>query len=123
MSRQQLEPHLVITNGDMSGDLTSAVTIIQKLSLLSYSCVWSGTSPSGTISVETSNDYSKAADGSVSNAGNWVTVPLSSTPLVSGNSGAGIIDLGTLSAYAIRLKYTHSSGTGTLNVTITGKVA
>jgi len=126
--RPQLDPQVVVSDGDMSGDITSAVTIIQKISYLSYSYVWAGTSPVGAVSVEVSNDYELSADGqTVINAGTWNTYPVAlngtfvtSIP-VSGNTGNGYLEVNP-AAYAIRTKYTFTSGTGTLNVTVTGKV-
>ena len=122
-SRPILSPFPVITNGNMAGSLTSVVTVIQNTSMLSYAMVWAGTSPVGQISVQVSNDYSQNADGTVANAGTWSTLPLSASTSVTGNSGVGFIDIDLISAYAIRLVYTAGSGTGTLNATITGKVA
>lgn len=123
-SRPQLEPHLVITNGNLaSASLTSIPTIIQKLSMVSYEAVWSGSSPSGTVSVQVSNTYSLNTDGSVKNAGDWNDLPLSISPTVSGNTGNGFIDIDAQAGYAVRFVYTRISGTGTLNVTVSGKVA
>ncbi len=114
-------PQKVITNGDMSGNLTSMVTIIDQLVMLSYSIVWTGSSPVGSISVEVSNDYSENVDGSVRNSGNWTALPLSGSAPVSGNSDAGFVDIDAQAGYALRLVYTSGSGTGTLNVYAMGK--
>jgi hypothetical protein len=128
-SRPQFNPYAVIVNGDMSGNITSAVTIIQKLSMLSYSYSWAGTTPVGTISVEVSNDYSVDATGNVKNAGTWsaISVNLSGSAVssipVSGNTGKGFIDIDQCAAYAIRTVYTRTSGTGTLQSVINGKVS
>ncbi len=123
-SRPIFTPHSVITNGDMSTSLTSDVTIIQNLSMISYSCAWSaGSTPVGAITVQVSNDYSQNADGSVRNAGTWNTVTLSTATNVSGNTGNGFIDIDAIAAFAIRLVYTRTSGSGTLNVIINGKVS
>lgn len=122
-SRPQFNPYSVITDGDMSGNLTSLVTIIQKLSLISYAIEWTGTSPIGTISVEVSNDYEQNADGSVKNSGTWNTLPLSSPTGVTGNADNGFIDIYATAGYATRLIYTRASGIGTLNVIASGKVA
>lgn len=129
-SRPQLDPFPVIggtqanpVSGDMSASITSKVTIIQKLSMLSYEVVWSGATPVGLISVQASNDYSQNADGSVKNTGNWTDLPLSIAPAVSGNTGSGFIDIDSHAGYALRLVYTRASGTGTMTVTATGKVA
>lgn len=122
-SRPQFSPYSVITDGDMSDDIISEVTIIQKLSMVSYDISWAGTAPEGAITVQVSNSYSQYADGSVRNAGSWTTLTLSSTTLVTGATGNGFIDVDATAGYAIRLVYTSSSGTGLLNVIIAGKVA
>lgn len=75
------------------------------------------------MSVEISNTYSLNMDGTVRDAGNWTTLTLSSTPSVSGNTGHGFIDVDATGAYAMRLIYTRTSGTGTMNATINAKVA
>lgn len=90
--------------------------------MISYDISWTGTSPVGVISVQSSNTYATDASGKVINAGQWSTLPLSVTPTVSGNSGNGFIDIDASAGYAIRLVYTPTSGTGTLNVTVAGKV-
>ena len=122
-SRPQFNPFPVIVDGDMSGNIISAVTIIQKLSMRSYDISWSGTTPVGAMSVQVSNSYSQNADGSVRNAGNWTTLTLSSPPTVSGNTGNGFIDVDATGAFAMRLVFTRTSGTGTMQATISAKVA
>ena len=96
--------------------------------MISYSYSWSGTSPVGAISVQVSNDYSIDAQGRVSNSGTWNTVFFMDTNgnivtsfSVTGNTGSGLLDIET-SAYAIRTLYTRTSGTGTLQATVNGKV-
>ena len=121
-SRPQFDPNPVIVNGDMSGNLTSSVTIIQKLSYISYSLVWTGT-PTGTFNVQVSNDYSKNTDGTVKNAGTWTSLTLSAPTAATGSAGNGFIDIHGCAAYAVRLIYTAGSGSGTLNAIAAGKVA
>lgn len=122
-SRPLFSPMQVITNGDMSGNITSKVTIIQNLSMLSYDIAWSGSAPVGVMSVQLSNTYSQNADGSIRNPGNWTTIILSVPAPVSGDTGNGMIDVDATGAYAVRLVYTRTSGTGSLNATINGKVS
>lgn len=123
MSRPQFTPYPVILNGDMAGNITSAVTIIQKLSMISYDVSWIGSTPIGVMSVQVSNSYSQNADGTVRNAGNWTTLTLSTSAPVSGATGNGFIDIDATGAYAIRLVYTRTSGTGTMNAIIDAKVS
>lgn len=128
-TRPLLKPFSVIKNGDMSGSLISAVTIIQQLSMLGYGLSWVGTTPVGSVSVQFSNDYSLNSDGTVMNPGTWSTAtvnyqgsPVTVVP-VTGNTGNGFIDIDSTGAYAIRLIYTAGSGTGTLQCLINAKVA
>jgi hypothetical protein len=107
----------------MASSITSKVTIIQKLSLVSYAISWTGTSPVGSMSVQVSNDYTQNEAGVVLNAGTWNTLPLGGTYGVSGNTGNGFIDIDANAGYALRLVYTASSGSGTMQAIVTGKVA
>lgn len=122
-TRPMIGPYPVITNGDMSGNLTSLITIIKSLSLVSYSLTWSGTAPVGNISVQVSNDYSITSNGEVNNPGTWNTLPLSASTAVTGNNGMGFIDIDANAGYALRVVYTKVSGIGSLNVIVAGKVS
>jgi hypothetical protein len=123
-SRPLIKPFQVITNGNMSGNIISTPTIIDNLSMVSYDISWtSGSSPVGTMSVQVSNTYKQNASGQVLNAGNWTTVPLgTNTTNINTNTGNGFIDIDTIGAYAIRLVYTASSGSGTMQAFVASKV-
>jgi hypothetical protein len=121
-SRPMLSPFPIIVNGDMTTTITSAVTIIQNTSRISYDINWTGSSPVGTIFAQASNTYALNAAGQVAEAGDWITIPLSTTAAVSGDTGTGFIDIQGIAAYAVRIQYVPTSGSGTLNATITGKV-
>lgn len=127
-TRPQAGPFAAISNASMSADIVSAITIIRDISVASYSYAWTGSSPVGTISVQVSNDVTFFPDGSINNAGNWVSLPLvvdgstiTAVP-ISGNSGNGILDIPITGVYAIRTIYTRTSGSGTLNAVINCKV-
>src|ERR1700676_1547613 len=98
-SRPMLTPFSVITNGDMSANIISAVTIVQNLSMISYDVSWTGTAPVGGMSVQVSNTYTQNADGTVRNAGNWTTLTLSAPTNVSGATGNGFIDVDATGAF------------------------
>jgi hypothetical protein len=129
MSSRPQALYPVIVNGNMTTTITSQVSIIQKLSMMSYALSWVGTTPVGSASVQVSNDYSQNEDGTVKNPGTWNTVPVSlsgsSVTLIpiSGSTGNGFIDIDEMGAYAMRLVYTPTSGTGTLQATYNAKVA
>lgn len=129
-TRSNLRPQSVITNGNMAlASVTSAVTILQSLTVGSYTYSWSGSTPIGTVAVQISNDYSLNQDGTVNNSGTWTTIfftlngssVVSSAP-VTGNTGVGVIEWST-GAYAIRTVYTKTSGTGTIQAVVNGKVS
>lgn len=122
-SRPYLKPFKVVTDGDMSDDIVSKPTIISNVSMISYDVSWTGTSPVGTVSVEISNTYSENVDGSVRDAGNWTALPLGGSVAVSGDSDSGAIDIDASGFNAVRFKYTSTSGVGTMNVTVSGKVS
>lgn len=129
--RPELKPYSVITSASLSASITGSATIIQKLSIISYQFVWSnGSSPIGTVGVQVSNNYSLDATGTVANAGDWTAYyflvaagTYATTIAVSGASGSAIIELPSIGFYSVRPIYTRSSGTGTMDVTINGKVA
>lgn len=122
-SRSLLSPFSVIHNGDMTSSIISAVTLLPTLSMVSYDVSWTGTAPVGVVTVEVSNTYKQSADGTVTNSGNWTTLVLSSPTPVSGSTGNGFIDVDATAGYAIRLVYTRTSGTGTFNAVVNGKIA
>ena len=127
--RPELGPIQVVTNGLMTASITSLVTLIPKISMLSYSYSWSGTSPAGSIAVQVSNDYSIGPTGLVVNAGTWTALyfevagSAASSFSVSGNTGTGFADIYQTGAYAIRTVYNFVSGTGTLQSWLHGKVS
>lgn len=136
-TRSNIRPQPVIGTGSLpfvSGDMSAATitsnpTILQSLTVGSYAYSWAGTSPVGNISVQISNDYSLNPDGTVKNAGTWTTIffTLNGSSIVnaapiSGNTGNGVIEWST-GTYAIRTLYTKTSGVGTLQVIVNGKVS
>lgn len=129
-TRANLPPFLVLTNASMATSQTTAVTSTKMYPNVYYQAVWSaGATPIGTITVEVSADYALNVDGSVKNVGTWNAIyfsvngaPASNSAPVTGNTGSGSIDIET-SAPWIRLHYERTSGSGTLNVSVSGKVS
>lgn len=127
-ARPYIGPQQVVTSGNMASNITSTPTFVPNVARPSYGIYWSGTSPVGTLSVQTSSDYALSADGqSVANAGHWATMTLlyngtyTTTIPVSGNTGTAQLDLQT-SVPVIRLIYTAASGVGTMNAFVNAKV-
>ena len=128
-SRTTMRPVIVLNAASMATNQTSAVTVMQSLTKLSYALAWSGSTPVGTVSIQGSNDYSLNGVGATSNAGTWTTLTVSyngnnvTSIAISGNTGNGVIDINNTSLYAIRLVYTAGSGTGNITAVANGKVS
>lgn len=127
-TRTNLRPQIVLNAASMAVNQTSIPTILQSLSCGSYSISWTGSSPVGNLSLQVSDDYSLNANGTVNNPGTWDTAPVSvsgtsvTTIPIMGNTGNGFIDILGTGAYAVRLMYVATSGTGALSIIVNGKV-
>lgn len=120
-TRNNLKPFSVIEDASMGANVISDVTVINYATGVGYDIAWTGT-PVGTFSVEVSNTYSVDAQGNQKNAGNWTPLTLSAPIAAAGTADNAFINLAGLECYAIRLKYTRSGGSGTLNAVVSGKV-
>lgn len=127
-TRTVLRPNILLTL-NLASTVASQPTILQSLSLVNYAISWTGTTPVGTLALETSSDYQIAPSGTVINAGTWNIAPLgvngayATSIAISGNTGVGTIDVLQTGTYAVRLLYTAASGTGTMTIIVSGKVA
>lgn len=114
-----LASYKAIVNGNMAGNLTSAITNISFLDNIVIQLNATG-SPSGTYTIETSADYAQDSQGNVINAGNWNQLTLNPTADITG-AGITTIELNQIPGPYIRVKYTAASGSGTLNMYIAAK--
>lgn len=114
-----LNSYKITSAGDMSqASVTSAITNIQGEDNIGIQINILTGSPTGTFTVQISADYNLNL-----NTGNWVTLTLPTAAAVSAGSPSNIyIDLNQLSAPWIRLVYTKTSGTGTYDAIIVGKM-
>ncbi len=124
MSRLNVLPsYQIVTAGDMSEDIESAVTNIQRLTNIGIQLNFTGASPTGTFSVEVSLDYEQDYLGNVIVEGNWV--PLTLTPELEATGSAGVlyVNLPALAAPWIKTTFAPDEGgsVGELNAFICGK--
>jgi hypothetical protein len=121
--KSNLKRFKTITSGDMSGSLTSAITAIEFMDNIGYQISFSG-APVGNFQVQVSMDYDQDINGNVIHAGEWIAIPLSNGSIdVPTSLGSPIyIDLNQLTAPWIKLVYTRTSGSGTCNTFISGKM-
>lgn len=128
-TRTVLRPNTLPAINMANGSTASSATVLQGLSMVSYAVNWTGSSPTGTLQLEISNDYSLDPNGTVNNTGTWNVAPINvggafaTSVSISGNTGNGFIDVQATGAYACRLLYTMSGGTGTMTIVVAGKVA
>jgi hypothetical protein len=104
----------------MGGDITSTVSNIEFYDNIGLLFVYSGT-PTGEFFVEGSINHVQDQNGNVTTVGNWVPIDLDPSAVASGAAGEILIDLNQLSFPWLRVRYARSSGTGTLDVYISGK--
>lgn len=119
-SRNNLQRFQNIKAQSMTVDVTSAVTSIQYADDIYLQLVWTGT-PNGTFNVQVSNSYEQDNWGNITSTGSWDSVTLSPQPVAAGAPGSWSINLSNLGSPWIRVTYTHSSSTGTLNGWISTK--
>lgn len=100
-----------IQSGSLAADYTSSTINILYLDNIGIQLVWTGT-PTGTFIIQVSNDNTT-----------WGTLsPTSPSTISAGGSASDAeISLNQLPWKYLRVKYTRSSGTGTLQGYITGK--
>lgn len=109
MARKNTHSHKMLDAVSAGSNQTSEPTSVLGMDKASIFVEWSaGTSPVGTITVEARN----------SPVGTWYTLDFISTISVSGPSGSHQIYFTELPFQDIRIKYTRTSGTATLNATI-----
>jgi len=97
----------IVTNGDMSGNITSSAIDLSKTDGYSVDAQWTG-SPVGTLKLQVSRDGI-----------NFYDYPSSSIS-TSGISSA-FWEITTVNYSKVQLVYTASTGSGTLNAGILGK--
>lgn len=101
-----LPPYLTVSNASMAAEIISPVTAMTELDNISMQAVFSG-SPTGTMTTEGSLDK--------------ITWNAFTTLAITG-AGSELFDLNQLSFPYVRLHYVPTSGTGTLNVLVSGKM-
>lgn len=110
-----------IRNGDMSGSITSRVTGVQYLDNIAIQLNVTTADAVGTFEVQVSLDYAQDSQGNVTNAGNWIGLNLSGTPTVASTNEQFFIDINQVPAPWVRVVYTRTSGTGTVQGFISAK--
>ena len=98
-----------MTAGDMSGNLLSDATNIKRLDNFGIQLVWTGV-PVGTFDIQASID-----------GVSYTSLSFSSPITASGTASSTLINLNQIPYAWVRVAYTATSGTGSLDITIMGK--
>ncbi len=98
---------------------TSDTLHILNLDNINLQIDYTGT-PNGLFLVQVSTDHVEDQEGNVLVEGFWVSLPIGTIP-ASGSADQIIIDINQISAPWMRIKYTNSSGSGTMNMFASGK--
>ncbi len=108
----RITPVHLIAAGDMSADV-SAIQQLNQIYAYSVEAVYAG-SPNGALSLQASNDYDPDTG-----SGTWTTIADSSNTITGAGSTMWNV---TSSNYAyLKVVFTFSSGTGTLNAYFYGR--
>jgi hypothetical protein len=99
----------------MGASINSSGIDLNQQMIYAIQAVWTGT-PAGTLKIQVSNDIVPVASSVV----NWTDYTGSSQTL-SGSAGDFVWNVLNVGYRWMRLVYTRSSSTGTLNVTYSGK--
>lgn len=113
----------ILSAGDMSlASFVSKVVDLGNVNLGSIQAVWAGVAPVGVLKIQLSNDIiSNTADPNVAVV-NWDDFSGSSFN-VSGNAGTHIFNISNMGYKWLRLFYTRTGGTGSMDANMTAKDA
>lgn len=109
-----LFPKQIFTNASMGADATSLVVPVAYQDNIGFQLDWTG-APVGDFEFQISIDHLQDAQGVVTHEGNWITVPVTPTITAAGVADQAFVDLNQMSATYVRVVYSRTSGTGTLN--------
>jgi hypothetical protein len=105
------------TSLDMSANITTEPTNVQYSDNVGLFFTWTGSSPIGTVYVDVSNDKVSGDNEPT----NWATLDFGSTVGITGNADTGLININQVPFSWLRVRYTRTSGSGTLTINLTTK--
>lgn len=117
--RQPNDP--IMTNVSLAADAVSLPIPMEQEYMTSVQAVWTG-APVGDFTIETSCDLGvvNPATGAITGLNNWSTYTGSSLA-AGGGAGDFTWRINSVPDRWVRLKYTSSSGSGTVNVRFQAK--
>ena len=122
-TKNVLSTYQIVTAGSMAANITSTVTSIKYLDTVAFQ-LNIGSGATGTFDIQSSLDYVQDSQGNVVVPGNWISVKslFDSITNPAGSASEQLVtSIRALPLEWLRLIYTASSGSGTLNAFITAK--
>lgn len=115
-TKSNLLPSKILSAADLSAaTVTSPVSAVNLQDNLLYQAIITG-SPVGTLDVQFSSDYNPKT----TNAGTWISLGSTYQATVNG-AGNGMIEINQAPAHYVRVLYTKTSGTGNMDLYVSGK--
>lgn len=110
----------IITAGSMGASLNSIGVNLDQLELTAIQAVWTG-SPVGVLKIQVSSQQVPVAPGAdpAANVSNWTDY--TGSPYAISAAGDTMYNMSLVGYRWVRLVYTRTSGTGTMNATFSGK--
>lgn len=121
-SRARLVSAQIFNNASMTGTgvNTSTEIDVSQAEIAAIELVWTGT-PTGTFAIQAGVQVLGGGAAGGTGAGVTWTSVISPAPTAAGAGGSHLINLSDIGFSKLRVEYTNSSGTGTLNGFITVK--
>jgi hypothetical protein len=104
-----IKPYHLMVDGDMSGNLTSSSVDVTYTDNVGFQLSFTGT-PTGEF----------ACEGTIDEV-NWSTLTFSSPPQAVGSADTHLLNINQIPYKKLRVTYTRTSGSGTLNVHVMSK--
>lgn len=120
MAYNLLKPVHFLSGQSLATSFTSSAIEVRNQDNVGIQLHWTG-APVGVFGVQVSSDHMEDLEGNIQVAGNWVAIPLNPTVSASGSGDDAYIDLNQISAQYVRLVYTRTSGTGSVDAIAVAK--
>lgn len=121
MAYNLLKPFQILSAQSMAASFTSGAVEISNQDNVGVQLNWTTSNAVGIFGVQVSLDYRQDLEGNIVVAGNWIPLNFSPTIVAASTSDVAYIDLNQLSAPYMRVTYTRTSGTGTVNGFVVAK--
>lgn len=121
MRKSSIKRTKIVSAGSLAANLQSPATEISFLDNVFYQCNITGATAAGTLKVQTSNDYQEIEPTrDIVNPGTWVDLPGMSATIAGPDTVD--FDINQIGSCAIRIAFVQTSGTGSIDIYVSGKM-